>query len=87
MPADSIRVQRYLDSARQWQELASTVMSDSAYFFNAARRWRDLAEEMEEVERKRSTLPQADDKLTALQSFGVGRGAAELRYVSLKNSL
>jgi hypothetical protein len=56
MPADSIRLQKYLDSARQCEELASTVITDDAKasFLNAARRWRDLAEEMEKVERKRN---------------------------------
>jgi hypothetical protein len=51
MPPDSIRLQKYLDRARQCEKLASTVITDDARtsFLNAAHRWRDLAEKMEKV--------------------------------------
>jgi hypothetical protein len=56
----SLRLQRYLDSAGHCEELASTVMDHNAKaeFLKAARHWRDLAEQIEEIERKRNALLQ-----------------------------
>ena len=54
----SLRIQRYLESARRCQELAITVGSPDARaaLREAARRWRDVAEQIEENERKRNVL-------------------------------
>jgi hypothetical protein len=59
MDRSSLRIQRYLDSAQRCQELALTVGSPNtrAALREAARRWRDVAEQIEENERKRTVLP------------------------------
>ena len=56
MDRSSLRIQRYLDSAQRCQELALTVGSPNtrAALREAARRWRDVAEQIEENERKRT---------------------------------
>ena len=60
----SLRSQRYLDSAEHCEELASTVIDHNAKteFLKAARHWRDLAEQIDEIERKRSALLQPNGR-------------------------
>ncbi len=55
---NSLRLQRYLDSAEHCEELASSVIDHNAKadFLKAARHWRDLAEQVEASERKRNAL-------------------------------
>jgi hypothetical protein len=60
----SLRPQRYLDSAEHCEELASTVIDHNAKaeFLKAARHWRELATQIEDIERKRNALLQSNPR-------------------------
>jgi hypothetical protein len=61
---NSLRVQRYLDSAEHCEELASAVIDHNAKagFLKAAGHWRELARQIEDIERKRSALVHSNGK-------------------------